>query len=61
MSVDQPIGARHPLCTCPELTWDVVAGRAAPPDLDACRRRAFVDPHPVVSLEDLRALIGGRP
>jgi hypothetical protein len=39
----------------------MATGRAAPPDLDACRRRAFVDPHPVVSSDDLRVLIGRRP
>jgi hypothetical protein len=49
---------RHPLCTCPELTWDAVTGRAEPPDLDACRARAFagIDPHPVLTAEDLRAI-----
>jgi hypothetical protein len=41
---------RHPLCTCPELTWDAATGRANPPDLDACRARAFggINPHPVI-------------
>ncbi len=46
---------RHPLCTCPELTWDMATGRAEPPDLDACRARAFagINPHPVLTEEDL--------
>ena len=54
---------RHPLCTCPELTWNAFTGRADPLDLDACRSRAFVgiDPHPVLTDRDLRriALAGG--
>jgi hypothetical protein len=49
---------RHPLCTCPELTWDAATGRAPAPDLDACRARAFggIDPHPVLTADDLRAI-----
>lgn len=50
--------SRHPLCTCPEPTWDVVTGWAEAPDLDACRSRAFagIDPHPVLDAADLRAI-----
>ena len=47
---------RHPLCTCPELTWDAATGRAPAPDLEACRSRALVDPHPVLTAEDLAEL-----
>lgn len=49
---------RHPLCTCPEPTWDAVTGRAEPPDLDACRARALggIDPHPVLDARDLAAI-----
>jgi len=52
-------GSRHPLCTCPELTWDAATGRADPPDINACRARALggIDPHPVLSEEDMRAAI----
>lgn len=55
---------RHPLCTCPELTWDAATGRAPAPDLDACRARAFggIDPHPVIGatmLDEIR--ISTRP
>lgn len=48
----------HPLCTCPELTWDMATGRAEPPDLAACRARAFggIDPHPVLDADDIRQL-----
>ena len=50
--------SRHPLCTCPELTWDAITGRASAPDLDACRGRAFggIDPHPVLDADDLREI-----
>lgn len=45
----------HPLCTCPPLTWDAVTGRAASPDLDACRARAFggIDPHLVIDPREI--------
>lgn len=58
VSYDKPF-QRHPLCTCPDLTWDAVTGRAAPPDLAACRARAFggIDPHPVLDAADLRAIV----
>lgn len=40
----------HPMCTCPEMTF---SGSA--PDRAECRRKAYpVDPHPVVSADDLR-------
>lgn len=57
MSFDEPRAARHPLCTCPELTWDAATGRADVPDLQACRDRAFagLDPHPIIG--DLGALL----
>ncbi|MGK5677482.1 hypothetical protein [Actinoplanes sp. URMC 104] len=57
MSFDHDRPARHPLCTCPELTWDTATGRAAAPDLDACRSRALVDPHPVAGADELRAAV----
>lgn len=52
----------HPLCTCPELTWDMVTGRAPAPDLDACRSRSplGIDPHPVIDLAELGLLEVGR-
>lgn len=52
MSFDRERPAAHPFCTCPELTWDAATGRAAAPDLAACRARAFggIDPHPVMSI-----------
>ena len=52
---------RHPLCTCPELTWDAATGRAPAPDLEACRSRALVDPHPVLTAGDLAELRVARP
>lgn len=57
MSYDKPF-QQHPFCTCPELTWDTATGRAAPPDLAACRSRAFagIDPHPVLDADDLREI-----
>lgn len=49
---------RHPLCTCPELTLDAATGRAEPPDLAACRKRAgVVDPHPVLTEAEMRKAI----
>lgn len=58
MSFDEPRPGPHPLCTCPELTWDAATGRAEPPDLDACRARALggIDPHPVIDPRELPAL-----
>lgn len=56
VSYDKPF-QRHPLCTCPELTWDMATGRAAPPDLDACRAKALVDPHPVLDAADMAEII----
>jgi len=49
---------RHPLCTCPELTWSALTGEATTPDLQACRDRAFggIDPHPVISTEEMREI-----
>lgn len=46
---------RHPLCTCPEATF------TSWPDPQACRDRATargftVDPHPVLEIEDIRAM-----
>jgi hypothetical protein len=41
----------HPLCTCPEATFTFH------PDRAACRARAYpIDPHPVLEIEDIRAL-----
>lgn len=59
MKTDDRWSQRHPLCTCPEPTWDAVTGEAGAPDLDACRARAFggVNPHPVLTADDLRAVI----
>ena len=51
---------RHLLCTCPELTWDAATGRAPAPDLEACRSRALVDPHPVLTPGDLAELRAAR-
>lgn len=40
----------HPMCTCPEMTFS-----GPMPDRAECRRKAYpVDPHPVVSADDLR-------
>lgn len=46
---------RHPLCTCPDGTFDFW------PDPQACRDRATargftIDPHPVMEIEDIRAM-----
>lgn len=59
MSRDRDPAGRHPLCTCPELTWDALTGRAPAPDLDACRARAFggIDPHPAVELAEATSVI----
>lgn len=47
---DRPYG-----CTCPELTWAMMTGRAPAPDRAACRAAAFpIDPHPVLEPNDLR-------
>jgi hypothetical protein len=58
VSFDRERPARHPLCTCPELTWDAATGRADSPDFAACRARALgIDPHPVLDVEDLRVIV----
>lgn len=59
MSFDRERPAAHPFCTCPELTWDAATGRAAPPDLAACRARAAfgIDTHPVLAADELRDLL----
>jgi hypothetical protein len=60
MSFDRERPAAHPLCTCPELTWDAATGRAPAPDRDACRARALggIDPHPpALDVGDLRAAL----
>lgn len=42
---------RHPLCTCPPDTF------VSSPDRQPCRDRAApVNPHPVLTAEDMRAL-----
>lgn len=46
---------RHPLCTCPEATFDFW------PDRQSCRDRArargiAIGPHPVIEVEDIRAM-----
>jgi hypothetical protein len=59
VSFDRERPARHPLCTCPELTWDAATGRAPAPDFDVCRARALagIDPHPAaLDAGDLRAI-----
>jgi len=54
VSTSQP-SSRHPLCTCPELSWNAATGRAPAPDLDACRANAFgFDPHPIMAAADFR-------
>lgn len=47
------IGVNPLLCTCPEATFSGPA-----PDWQACRDRApmGLDPHPVLSAEDLQAM-----
>ncbi|MDQ8046727.1 MAG: hypothetical protein REI11_19130 [Patulibacter sp.] len=57
-----PAASRHPLCTCPELTWDMLTGRAEAPDRQACRDRSpFVDTHPVLTPADIeRVTAAGR-
>jgi hypothetical protein len=48
---DYVINAFDPLCTCPEATFTFH------PDRAACRARAFpLDPHPVLEIENIRAL-----
>lgn len=47
--------ATHPFCTCPEATFTSF------PDRQACRDRAAargiaIDPHPVLEIEDIRAM-----
>lgn len=44
-------GINPPFCTCPELTWDHLTGRAeGEARITACRERAplGIDPHPVI-------------
>lgn len=42
----------HPMCTCPPTTFD------GGPDRQPCRDRAApIDPHPVLTAEDMRAVI----
>lgn len=64
MSHDGPVAEPHPLCSCPELTWDAATGRAEPPDLDACRSRVSlmgIDPHPVLTADDFREIVRQLP
>lgn len=43
--------ATHPMCTCPPTTFD------GGPDRQPCRDRAApIDPHPALTVEDLRAI-----
>lgn len=47
--------ARNPFCTCPEPTFTFW------PDPQACRDRVrargyMIDPHPVLEIEDIRAM-----
>lgn len=47
--------AHHPFCTCPEVTFTSF------PDRQACRdwataRGITLDPHPVLEIEDIRAM-----
>jgi hypothetical protein len=49
---------RHPLCSCPALTWDMATGRTTAPDLNACRARSpFADPHPVLDADAIREIV----
>jgi hypothetical protein len=42
----------HPLCTCMESTFTFH------PDRAACRAKAYpLDPHPVLEIEDIRAVL----
>jgi len=43
---------RHPLCTCPELTW---ATLTQAPDRGACQGGSIA--HPVVTVDDIHALL----
>jgi hypothetical protein len=50
MAHDQRFGT-HPMCTCPPTTF------SGGPDRKPCRDRAApIDPHPVLTADDLRAM-----
>lgn len=55
MTTEERFPGRHPFCTCPDGTFD------SWPDRQACRGRAAargiaIDPHPVLEIEDIRAM-----
>lgn len=50
----EPRFTAHPLCTCPPITFDRLSI-----DRQPCRDRApmGIDPHPVLTADDLRAIM----
>jgi hypothetical protein len=47
--------SKHPLCTCPDLTFAVYDGRMPPPDRSHCAGGTTA--HPILTADELERLI----
>lgn len=56
MSLADRSPGRHPLCTCPELTWAILDGRQPPLDTSQCRGGAIAHPPPL-DIDQVRELL----
>lgn len=53
---------RHPMCTCPEVTFANLSTIDVAREREGCRRRAVfgdlaIDPHPVITCRDLHEML----